>query len=72
MPKLLVFETGVHFIDTFRYLAGEIDETYALLKRLNPVVKGEDAGLLTFRFANGATGVWDANRYNESNSDDPR
>ena len=22
MPRLLVFETGVHFIDTFRYLAG--------------------------------------------------
>ena len=72
MTKLLVFETGVHFIDTFRFLAGEIDETFALLKRLNPVISGEDTGLLTFRFANGATGVWDANRYNESNNDDPR
>ncbi len=72
MPKLLVHETGVHFIDTFRYLAGEIDETYAVLRRLNPVIQGEDAGLLTFRFASGATGVWDANRYNESNCDDPR
>ena len=72
MPKLLVFETGVHFIDTFRFIAGEIDETYAILRRLNPVICGEDTGLLTFRFANGATGVWDANRYNESNSDDPR
>jgi D-apiose dehydrogenase len=72
MPKLLVFETGVHFIDTFRFLAGEIDETYAMLKRLNPVIAGEDSALLTFRFASGATGVWDANRYNESNCDDPR
>ncbi len=72
MPKLLVFETGVHFIDTFRFLAGEIDETYAMLKRLNPLIAGEDSGLLTFRFANGATGVWDANRYNDSDSDDPR
>ena len=72
MPQLLVFETGVHFIDTFRYLAGEIDETYAMLKRLNPVIAGEDSALLTFRFASGATGIWDANRYNESNCDDPR
>ncbi len=72
MPKLLVFETGVHFIDTFRFLAGEIEETYAILKRLNPVICGEDSGLLMFRFASGATGIWDANRYNESNSHDPR
>jgi predicted dehydrogenase/kynurenine formamidase len=72
MPKLLVHETGVHFIDTFRFLAGEIDEAFAVLRRLNPMIRGEDTGLLTFRFASGATGVWDANRYNESTSDDPR
>jgi predicted dehydrogenase len=23
-PRLLVYETGIHFIDTFRYLAGDI------------------------------------------------
>lgn len=72
MPKLLVHETGVHFIDTMRYLAGEIDEVYAILRRLNPVIAGEDAGILTLRFANGAVGVWDANRYNESTSPNPR
>ncbi len=72
MPKLLVFETGVHFIDTFRYLAGEVEEVYAKLKRLNPVIRGEDAGILMFRFACGATGMWDANRFNESNCTDPR
>ncbi len=27
-PRLLVYETGVHFIDTFRYLLGEIDTVY--------------------------------------------
>jgi len=72
MPQLLVHETGVHFIDTFRYLAGEIDEAYAVLRRLNPVIRGEDAGLLTFRFSSGAVGVWDANRFNESTATDPR
>jgi predicted dehydrogenase len=72
MPKLLVYETGVHCIDTFRYLAGEITGTFSILRKLNPVIAGEDAGLLVFEFANGAVGVWDANRYNECNDDDPR
>ncbi len=72
MPRLLVFETGVHFIDTFRYLGGEVAQVYAVLRRLNPVILGEDAGLVVFHFDNGAVGVWDANRYNESTAKDVR
>lgn len=71
-PRLLVYENGVHFIDTFRFLAGEIDRVYAILRKLNPVIAGEDFAIIVFEFANGATGVWDANRYNECNVDDPR
>ncbi len=66
MPRLLVYETGVHFIDTFCFLAGEVAEVFAHLRRLNPVIAGEDCGLLLFKFANGALGMWDANRYNAS------
>jgi kynurenine formamidase/predicted dehydrogenase len=72
MPRLLIQETGVHFVDTFRYLAGEIIECQATLRRLNELIAGEDAGLLRFRFASGATAIWDANRYNEPLSNDPR
>jgi predicted dehydrogenase len=72
MPKLLVFETGVHFVDVFRYLAGEIRQVYAALRRRNPAIAGEDAGVMLFEFHNGATGVWDASRYNESLEPDPR
>lgn len=72
MPRLLIHETGVHFIDTFRFLAGEVEEVYALLRRLNPLIRGEDTGLVTFRFSDGGVGLWDANRYNEPNVDDPR
>lgn len=72
MPRLLILETGVHFIDTLRYLAGEIDGVYASLRRLNPDIAGEDAGIVLFEFAGGACGMWDANRYNEPNCDDPR
>lgn len=72
MPRFLIHETGVHFIDTFRYLAGEVSRVYCLLRKLNPVIAGEDCGLLIFEFAGGAIGLWDANRYNESSCDNPR
>jgi predicted dehydrogenase len=72
MPRFLVFEAGVHFIDTFRFLAGEVTGVFARLRRLNPAIAGEDAGILIFEFEGGAVGLWDANRYNESTAEDPR
>ena len=48
-PRFLVFENGVHFIDTFRFLAGEITRVSAWLRRLNPVIQGEDCALVVFR-----------------------
>ncbi len=71
-PRLLLYETGVHFIDTFRYLLGEVVEVYAHIRRLNPVIQGEDAGQLFLRFASGASAIWDANRYNETECEQPR
>jgi predicted dehydrogenase len=65
--KLLIYETGVHFIDTFRYHAGEVKSVFAILKRLNPVIKGEDSGLMVINFENNSHAIWDANRYNENN-----
>ncbi|MEM7374065.1 MAG: Gfo/Idh/MocA family oxidoreductase [Bacteroidota bacterium] len=72
MPRLLIYETGIHFIDVFRYLGGEISEVYAKLRRLNPAIRGEDAGIVLFTFASGAQGIYDANRYNEVNHTNPR
>ena len=72
MPRLLVFETGVHFTDTFRFLAGEICGVYAQTKQLNSAIAGEDACMIMFEFSSGATAHWDANRYNEPNSPDAR
>ena len=45
---------------------------YAALRRRNDVIAGEDAGLILFEFDGGATGIWDASRYNESPDPDPR
>lgn len=71
-PRLLLYETGVHFIDTFRFLLGEADSVFAHLRRLNPVIKGEDTGQIFLKFASGATAIWDANRYNETEAESPR
>jgi predicted dehydrogenase len=73
MPRLLVFETGVHFIDVFRYLMGsEVRRVYATLRQRNPAIAGEDAGILVLEFDDGSTALWDASRYHESLTDDPR
>lgn len=64
MKRFLVHETAIHFIDTFRYLLGEITAVTARLRRLNPVIAGEDAGYIIFECASGATALFDGNRLN--------
>lgn len=71
-PRLLLHETGIHFVDTFRFLLGEVQSVFASLQRNNPVIVGEDSGLLQLKFAGGATAVWDASRVTESEASNPR
>jgi predicted dehydrogenase len=72
MPRLLVYETAIHFIDTFRYLMGEVAAITARLRRVNPAIKGEDAGYLVFEFEGGAGGLFDGNRLNDHVAANPR
>ncbi|MDV7340576.1 Gfo/Idh/MocA family oxidoreductase [Terasakiella sp. A23] len=65
MERLLVHETAVHLIDVFRYLFGDVKSIYADLRRVNPVIKGEDAGVILFDFENGACGLFDGNRLSD-------
>jgi predicted dehydrogenase len=62
MPRLLLYETGVHFLDTFRFLGGEMESVFCQTDRINPTIQGEDYALLLVSFVNGAKGVIDANR----------
>lgn len=62
MPRLLVHETLVHLIDVFRALFGEVASVFADLRRLNPVIKGEDAGIIVLTFKSGQRAVIDGNR----------
>ncbi|MEO7548493.1 MAG: Gfo/Idh/MocA family oxidoreductase [Ramlibacter sp.] len=72
MPRLLVVETAIHLIDTFRFLMGEVTAVYARLRQLNPVIQGEDAGLITFEFEGGSAGLFDGNRLNDHVATNPR
>lgn len=71
-PQFLVRETAVHFIDVLRFLCGEISGVFADLVRLNPVIKGEDAGLILLRFENGVRGLIDGNRLSDHASSNTR
>ncbi len=72
MPRLLIFETAVHFIDTFRWLLGPVEHLYCDIRRLNPVIAGEDEGLLLMQHQGGARSVFDGNRLSDQVAEDPR
>jgi len=65
MPRFMLHETGIHWVDTFRYLMGEVRNATAQLRRLNPAIAGEDAGLILFEFDSGAVGLFDGNRLSD-------
>ena len=72
MPRFLIHETGIHFVDTFRSLMGEVRSVSAALRRINPVIAGEDAGYVLFDFDGESTGVLDANRLNDHTAENTR
>jgi predicted dehydrogenase len=72
MQRFLVHETAIHWIDTFRFLMGEVRSVYACLRRMNPAIAGEDAGYIVFEFEGGARGLFDGNRLNDHVAADPR
>ena len=72
MPRFMVHETGVHYLDTFGYLFGRPDGLYADLRRLNPASAGEDAGHVLLDWADGRRALLDGNRLVDFDTDNPR
>lgn len=72
MPEFLVKETGVHFIDVFRFLCGEVLYVWSDLRRLNPVIEGEDAGIFVLGFDDNLRAVFDGNRLSDHAAENPR
>lgn len=69
MPRLLLYETLIHPIDTARFLFGEIDVVQAHLRRVNPGIAGEDRAIALLVHANGIDGIADGHRF--LNADPP-
>ncbi len=72
MPRFLMHETGVHYVDTFRYLLGSPNTLYADLRNLNQDIKGEDAGYFLFGYADGKRALFDGNRLLDHQSSNTR
>ena len=72
MKRLLIHETGVHFIDLFRWLFGDITGVYADLRQINPVLAGEDAAVLLLDHSSGVRTQFDGNRLLDHATDNPR
>jgi predicted dehydrogenase len=72
MPRLLIHETGVHFVDLFRYFFGPATDVYADLRKVNPVIAGEDAGYVISQHRNGVRAVFDGNRCLDHAADNTR
>jgi predicted dehydrogenase len=63
MPRMLIYETVVHHIDTARFLFGPIESLYARVRRHNPNIRGEDCVLVVARHAGEVDGVIDGHRF---------
>lgn len=72
MPRFLVHETAIHLIDVFRFLLGEPNSVYADLQRLNPAIRGEDAGVIVLGYDDGVRAIFDGNRLADHPASNPR
>lgn len=63
MPRLILFESLIHPIDTARFLAGDITSVYAQTSRRNPRIKGEDRALIVMSHGASIDGVIEGHRY---------
>lgn len=62
MNRFVLLETGGHYLDTLRFLFGDMTALHCITRRRNPGIRAEDAALVTLEFASGLTAIFDADR----------
>ncbi|MCF7353171.1 Gfo/Idh/MocA family oxidoreductase [Vibrio sp. CK2-1] len=72
MTRFLIHETAIHFIDTFRFLFGEVSSVYAHLRKCNEHIKGEDSALVIFDINDGIQATFNGNRLLDHKAKNPR
>jgi len=61
-PRLLIYETLVHWLDTSRMLFGEPSRVSCEISSVNPHIRGEDLAIVLLRYPGRLRGVIDGNR----------
>ncbi len=71
MDRFLLHETGVHYLDIFRFLFGDADTVWADLMKLNPAITGEDSCHIVMTHGAVRT-VLDGNRLSDHRAENRR
>lgn len=71
MPRLLIYETLIHHLDTARFLFGDLKSIYALARRRNPAISGEDQALLALRHVQDTDGCISGHRFLDASPAEP-
>jgi predicted dehydrogenase len=61
MPRLIIYELGVHLIDTARSYLGQVASVFARTRHISPAVVGEDVAVILLEFADHGLGLLDLN-----------
>jgi predicted dehydrogenase len=59
LPRVILFEWGIHLIDVLRFLFGDVHSVSADLGRTSPLIRGEDLAVVRLQFSSGVLGVLD-------------
>lgn len=74
MDRLLLYEMGPHYIDSYRSLFGEPEGITAVVKRVSPHIKGDDLAILVLHHE-GMTGMieasWAAREFRDGSYNQP-
>jgi D-apiose dehydrogenase len=71
LSRMLIDELLVHYLDTARFLFGDLSAVYAQAERRNPRMAGEDRALLLVTHENGVQGWIDGHRFLNTEPDGP-
>jgi predicted dehydrogenase len=71
MPRFLLLETVIHFIDVARFLLGDVARVTARARRISGVTVGEDAAWVALEFHSGAAALIDSSRCAEEDAEGP-
>jgi predicted dehydrogenase len=61
LPRFIILELLIHHLDTARFLIGPLTVSWAVTRRVCPLVIGEDLALIALNAENGAVGTVSGN-----------